>query len=77
MIQHQLAEVTLAEIEKRNMKSDIASIALEQQRADLAALLKQLMMQKEEREDTLRQRMVKNDDGDVELWMRRVRGGGA
>lgn len=58
MIQQQLAEVTMAEIEKRNMKADSASLALEQKREDLAALLKQLMMQREEREGALKQRMV-------------------
>ncbi|XP_030852966.1 E3 ubiquitin-protein ligase LRSAM1 isoform X2 [Strongylocentrotus purpuratus] len=62
MIQQQLAEVTMAEIEKRNMKADSASLALEQKREDLAALLKQLMMQREEREGALKQRMLEMEE---------------
>ncbi|XP_041481365.1 E3 ubiquitin-protein ligase LRSAM1-like isoform X1 [Lytechinus variegatus] len=62
MIQQQLAEVTMAEIEKRNMKADSASLALEQKREDLAALLKQLMMQREEREEALKQRMLEMEE---------------
>ncbi|XP_071507067.1 E3 ubiquitin-protein ligase LRSAM1-like [Diadema antillarum] len=62
LIQQQLAEVTLAEIEKRNMKADAATVALEQKRADLAALLKQLMMQREDREEALKQRMLEMEE---------------
>ncbi|XP_022107745.1 E3 ubiquitin-protein ligase LRSAM1-like [Acanthaster planci] len=73
MLQQQLAEVTMAELEKRSVKAESANITLEQKREELAALLKQLMIEREDREEELKKRLLemeqRREDDVQDYWL--------
>ncbi|XP_038045752.1 E3 ubiquitin-protein ligase LRSAM1-like [Patiria miniata] len=73
MLQQQLAEVTMAELEKQSVKAESTNIALEQKREDLAALLKQLMIEREDREEELKKRLLemeqRREDDVQDYWL--------
>ncbi|XP_072015688.1 E3 ubiquitin-protein ligase LRSAM1-like isoform X2 [Amphiura filiformis] len=66
MVQQQLAELTMMEIQKKSLKAENENIALEQKRSDLAGLLKQLMFERDDREQELKKRLEEMEKKRVE-----------
>ncbi|XP_071948893.1 uncharacterized protein [Antedon mediterranea] len=73
LIEQQLADLTMFEMQKAAARADTEQAVLEQKRLDLTCLLKQLMLERENREFELKKRLEemekRREDDEQDYWL--------